>query len=403
VGTAEDITMRKELETQLTQMQRMESVGRMAGGIAHDLNNILTPILMGAPLLRIGLPPVQVEKTLVSIETSARRGADLVKQLLMFGRGVEGRRQAVRLKTLVREMEQIMRETFPKNIVIACDVPIDNWPLMGDATQLHQVLLNLCVNARDAMPAGGRLSITAQNVRIDENYAGMSPEAKPGAYACLIVTDTGTGIPPEVMDKIFDPFFTTKEVGKGTGLGLSTLIGVVKNHSGFVTVESEVGRGSTFKIYLPAEPGAKEDAPADAMPTEVPRGNGETILVVDDEANIRDVIGQTLEQYGYRVLIAADGGEACAKFALHLAEIKVVLTDLDMPVMGGVVMTQVLRKMNPAIRIIISSGKISDRTDPAGAAALQDLEVNSILTKPYTAEAVLRLVHELLHGEGGNG
>ncbi|HWA09300.1 MAG TPA: PAS domain S-box protein [Opitutaceae bacterium] len=396
VGTAEDVTGRKELEIQLTQMQRMESVGRMAGGIAHDLNNILAPILMGAPLLRIGLPPAQVEKTLATIETSARRGADLVKQLLMFGRGIEGRRQAVRLKDLVREMEEIMRETFPKNIVISSDLPIDIWPLMGDATQLHQVLLNLCVNARDAMPSGGRLSLTARNVRIDENYAGMSPEAKPGAYACLTVADSGTGIPPEVMDKIFDPFFTTKEVGKGTGLGLSTLIGIVKNHAGFVTVESEVGTGTTFKIYLPAETGAVPAESAPAISTALPRGRGEMILVVDDEASIRDVIGRTLEQFGYRVLTATDGGDACAKFALHLTEVKVVLTDLDMPVMGGVIMIQVLKKMNPAIKVVISSGKMSGLADPATTAALGELEVGSILTKPYTADAVLRLLNDLL-------
>ena len=400
VGTAEDITMRKELETQLMQMQRMESVGRMAGGIAHDLNNILTPILMGAPLLRIALPPAQVENTIAAIETSARRGADLVKQLLIFGRGVEGRRQVVRLKTLVREMEQIMRETFPKNIVITTDLPADIWPLMGDATQLHQVLLNLCVNARDAMPAGGRLSIAVRNLRIDENYAGMSPEAKPGAYACLTVADTGTGIPPEVRDKIFDPFFTTKEVGKGTGLGLSTLLGVVKNHQGFVTVESEVGKGSSFKIHLPAQPGAKDERPA-SIPATVPRGNGESILVVDDEANVRDVITRTLERHGYRVLVATDGGDACAKFALHLAEIKLVLTDLDMPLMGGVAMMRVIRKMNPQIKIIISSGKMSGLADPASAAAMKDLDVSSVLAKPYTAETVLRLVHDVLQGTGG--
>jgi PAS domain S-box-containing protein len=394
VGTAEDVTGRKELEAQLAQMHRMESVGRMAGGIAHDLNNILAPILMGAPLLRIGLPPAQAEKTLTAIESSARRGAELVKQLLMFGRGLEGSRQLVRLKDLVREMEEIMRETFPKNIVIASDLPANVWPLMGDATQLHQVLLNLCVNARDAMPAGGRLGLVARNVEIDENYARMQAATKPGSYACLSVTDTGTGIPPDVIDKIFDPFFTTKPLGEGTGLGLATLIGIVKNHGGFVAVESEVGKGSTFKIYLPAEPGAREAAPAQTAAS-VPRGSGEMVLVVDDEASICDVIGQTLAQYGYRVLTATDGGDGCAKFARHLAEVKLVLTDLDMPVMGGVVMIQVLRKMNPAIKIIISSGKISD---VASTTALQELEVNSVLTKPYTADTVLRLVHELLHG-----
>jgi two-component system cell cycle sensor histidine kinase/response regulator CckA len=398
VGTAEDISNQKEMEVQVMRMQRMESVGRMASGIAHDLNNILAPILMGAPLIRMGLPPVQMERTLTTIEASARRGADLVKQLLMFGRGVEGRRMLVRLNDLVREMEEITGQTFPRNIAIAIEVPGDLWPVMGDATQLHQVLLNLCVNARDAMPQGGTLTIAAKNIRIDQSYVSMSPEARPGAYACVAVTDTGTGIPPGVIDKIFDPFFTTKEVGKGTGLGLSTLIGIVKNHGGFVTVESELGQGSTFQVYLPGEPGAR-DALVEPDATLAPRGHGEMILVVDDEANIRDITGKILERHGYRVVVASDGADACAQFARHLAEIEIVLTDIDMPVMGGVAMIHVLKRMKAAIKIVISSGKTSGMGDKISGTALDELQVDAILTKPYTAEKVLRIIHDLLAGK----
>ncbi len=395
VTVVRDITGRKELEAQLMRMQRMESVGRMAGGVAHDLNNILAPILMGVPLLRMGLPPAQTEKILATTESSARRGADLVKQLLMFARGIEGRRTMVRLQELVQEMATMMRETFPKNIAITTEIPGDLWPLLGDATQLHQVLLNLCVNARDAMPKGGGLKIAAENIHIDESYASMSPEAKPGTYACLGVTDTGTGIPPEILDKIFDPFFTTKETGKGTGLGLSTVVGIVKNHGGFVSVRSEVGKGSTFEVFLPAEPGAKEP-PVATDARLAPMGQGEMILLVDDEANICAITGKTLEQYGYRVLTAGDGADACAQFARHLAEVKIVVTDIDMPVMGGVALIQVLKKMNPAIRIIVSSGKTSGLADKVKLAAANDLRVDSILSKPYTAEKILLVIHDLL-------
>jgi two-component system, cell cycle sensor histidine kinase and response regulator CckA len=395
VGTAEDISDRKDMEVQVMRMQRMESVGRMASGIAHDLNNILAPILMGAPLLRMGLPAGQVEKTLRTIESSARRGADLVRQLLMFGRGAEGRRVLLRPKDLVQEIAEITAQTFPRNLTTTTQVPDDIGTVMGDGTQLHQVLLNLCVNARDAMPQGGNLAIAAKNIRIDESYASMSPEARPGDYVCLSVNDTGTGIPPEILDKIFDPFFTTKEVGKGTGLGLSTLIGIVKSHGGFVTVQSEPGRGSVFQVYLPAEHQAKEAAAGtEAAPP--PRGHGETILLVDDEAGIREVTGKMLEQSGYRVLSATDGADACAQFARHAAEIEIVLTDLDMPVMGGLAMIHVLKIMKPDIRVIISSGKASELADKIQQSSGDGLQVDTVLTKPYTAEKVLRVIHDLL-------
>jgi PAS domain S-box-containing protein len=400
VGTAEDISSQKEMEVQVMRMQRMESVGRMASGIAHDLNNILAPILMGAPLLRMGLSPGQVEKTLAAIETSARRGADLVKQLLMFGRGVEGRRVLIRLKDLVREMEKITEQTFPRNIAIVTEVPADIRPVMGDVTQLHQVLLNLCVNARDAMPQGGTLTITAENFRIDESYASMSPEARPGDYVCMTVTDTGTGIPPSVLEKIFEPFYTTKEVGKGTGLGLSTLIGIVKSHAGFVTVRSEVGQGSSFHVYLPSEAEAREDPP-EVDAAAAPRGHGETVLIVDDEAGIRQISTKILEQYGYRVLASGDGADACAQFARHLAEIEIVLTDIDMPVMGGGEMIRVLKKMKPTIKVIISSGKAFGHGGQASRTGFEDLQANSVLTKPYTADRLLHVIHALITNAPG--
>ncbi len=247
-----DITAQKKLEEQFLRAQRMESIGTLASGVAHDLNNILAPILMSAPLLRTDLPPDLRERIVTTIESSAQRGADIVKQVLTFARGVEGERVLVQPKHLINEMAMIVQQTFPKNIAVRPRYAENCWAIEGDPTQLHQVLLNLCVNARDAMPNGGELVMTLENFTVDEQYAGMTPGSTSGPYVVIGVSDTGTGIPREIINKIFDPFFTTKEVGKGTGLGLSTVIGIVKSHGGFLTVESEEDRGTTFKVFLPA-------------------------------------------------------------------------------------------------------------------------------------------------------
>ncbi|NDE98979.1 MAG: PAS domain S-box protein, partial [Verrucomicrobia bacterium] len=276
-----DITEKKKLESQFLRSQRMESIGTLAGGVAHDLNNILAPIMMSAPLLRQGLGPRETEMLVNNIETSAQRGADIVKQLLAFARGMEGERVVVNLRHMVDEMAKIVRETFPKNITVNAKNSRDLWPIIGDPTHIHQVLLNLCINARDAMPGGGSINILAENMQVDEHYATFDAEAKKGPYVVLRVADTGTGIPPEILDKIFDPFFTTKEHGKGTGLGLSTVLGIAKSHGGFLNVTSEVGKGTTFSCFFPATPNAKPEARAEKKA--LPRGRGETILVVDDE------------------------------------------------------------------------------------------------------------------------
>ncbi len=253
-----DLTERKALEEQLLRTQRLEGIGTLASGVAHDLNNILSPILMSVPLLQLALAGTPNESLVSIIGQSAERGASIVKQVLTFARGVEGERMIVQVHHLLRDMESIMRQTFPRSITIQNSARAGLWPVNGDATQLHQVLLNLCVNARDAMPKGGTLRIDAENLQIDENYAAMSPGTKPGPYLLITVSDTGQGIPEEIRQKIFDPFFTTKEIGKGTGLGLSTVIGIVKSHGGFLAIESKPGQGATFKIYLPAEPDAIE-------------------------------------------------------------------------------------------------------------------------------------------------
>ena len=250
---AVDLTERKKLEQQFLRAQRMESIGTLAGGIAHDLNNVLGPIMMAISVLKMRFPDAASQQLITIIGTSAERGADMVRQVLSFARGVEGRRMEVQVKHLLADMEKIARDTFPSDIQIRSIIPHDLWTIQGDPTQIHQVLLNLCVNARDAMPRGGALTISAENRALDEHYAALEADAAPGPYVYIQVEDTGTGIPPEVIEKIFDPFFTTKEVGKGTGLGLSTSAAIVKSHGGFMRVYSEPGKGTRFKLYLPAQ------------------------------------------------------------------------------------------------------------------------------------------------------
>ncbi len=311
-----DITEKRQLEQQFLRAQRMESIGTLAGGIAHDLNNVLSPILMSIGLLRLRESDAARLKVLATIETSAKRGADMVRQVLSFARGVTGQQMEVAIKPLLKEIEKMTGETFLKNIQVRCELPPDLWSALGDPTQLHQVFLNLCVNARDAMPDGGTLTIAARNEVLDENYAGMHLEAKPGPHIVVQVEDTGCGMPPEVIERIFEPFFTTKETGKGTGLGLSTAMAIVKSHGGFIRVYSEPGVGTRFCVHLPALRSAVAEAPAPAQ-GELPRGHGEQVLVVDDEEAVRQITRETLEAFGYRVMLACDGAEATTLYARH--------------------------------------------------------------------------------------
>ena len=386
-----DLTEAKKIESQFLRVQRIESIGTLASGIAHDLNNILSPIMMSAPLLRRELAVEQRDEIVSVIETAARRGAEIVQQVLAFGRGVDGERHPLNLGLLVVELVSMMGETFPKSIEVEMSVEPGLWPVVGDATQLHQVLLNLCVNARDAMPAGGRLRLRASNFDLDVNASGMAPEATPGPHVAIEVSDNGSGIPRSILDRIFDPFFTTKGVGKGTGLGLSTTLGIVRSHGGFIDVKSEPGQGTRFKIHLPAVP-EQEGIVETAPPAGIPRGHGEWVLVVDDEGPIRIAVKTVLENHGYRVLSAADGAEALAVFARSLAPIRVVLTDVAMPVMDGVALIQALKKIAPALPVIASTGQ----SDRARVAELRTMRIGPVLNKPYGADAVLRAVSAAL-------
>lgn len=386
-----DVTEKKRLEAQFLRAQRMESIGTLAGGIAHDLNNLLAPMLMAVQMLQLKFTDDQSQKMLQLLRVNAERGAEMVKQILSFARGVEGERLAIQPRHLIKEVIKILRETLPKSIEINFRISEELWPIMGDATQLHQVLMNLCINARDAMPNGGRLQIEADNSELDETYAQMIPDARPGRYVRLTISDNGTGIPPANLGRIFDPFFTTKDKGKGTGLGLSTVQGIVKGHGGFINVYSEIGKGTQFRVHLPAlEAGQIEKV--QIVNPDLPPGNGELILVVDDELAIREVTKATLEAFNYSVLTAADGTEALALYAQHGSEIKVVLTDMMMPYLDGPATIRALQKLNPNIKIIASSGL----ADNGKAVEAADLGVKNFLPKPYTADKLLKLLADIL-------
>ena len=392
LGTYEDITEAKSLQHQFLRAQRLESIGTLAGGIAHDLNNALSPILLGVALLKEGETDPERLDLLVTIEASAARGSDMVRQVLSFARGVESRQLSVDLVPIVHDVEKIANETFLKAIQVRTSIPPGPWVVSGDPTQIHQVLMNLCVNARDAMPGGGVLRLSLSRLEIDAQYAAMVPEASPGQHVVLAIADTGTGITPDVADKMFDPFFTTKDVGKGTGLGLSTSQAIVKAHGGFIRVRSEVGKGTTFEICLPEWSGRSSDLAVAG--TALPRGSGERVLVIDDEEGVRKVTRQALEKFGYTVLEASDGAEGVSVYAEWRDGIAAVIVDMMMPVMDGPATIQVLLKLNPQVRIIAASGITQGRA-PGGAAGAG---AQAFLAKPYSAETLLRTVAAVVGG-----
>lgn len=394
--TVTDITEKKRMEERILRSQRIESIGTLASGVAHDLNNILAPIMLSIDLLRQGERTEQDADMLQMLADGTQRGAGIVKQLLLYGRGVEGKRAHLQLRSLLKEMTKVITQTFPKSIVLEQRIDTDLWPIHADATQIHQVLLNLCVNARDAMPRGGRLLLQAENVILDELYAQANPEAKAGPYVVLSVCDTGEGIRPEILSKIFDPFFTTKEQGKGTGLGLSTVLGILKSHYGFVQTSSRLGEGSTFKIYLPASLQNEHQNQRQIEMPRLPQGDGELILIVDDEESIRSVAKRILEQNGYRAITASNGADGLVAY-LQNRDAQVVITDMVMPVMDGPTFLRVLTSYAPDIRAITMSGLAAaiDYADHDRASIPADIS----LRKPFTSEELLMILNHTLHNK----
>jgi len=391
-----DITEQRQAEAQLLRAQRMETIGSLASGIAHDLTNILAPITLSAPLLAAELDTETRQRIIDTVTTSARRGVDLIRQVLTFGRGAERKPSAVDLGQVLRELGGIVERTFPGSIAFSSRCANDLWPFVIDATQLHQVLLNLSINARDAMPKGGRLTITAENSIVAEDAPGPVPGAQPGTYVLLRVIDTGTGMPREVCEKIFDPFFTTKGEGQGTGLGLSTSLGIVKNHSGYLTVESEEERGTQFHIYLPAHP-KQVIHPLSPLDEEklLHVGEGELVLIADDEKAFLSVAGSLLVEAGYRVLLCHDGARAFAAYLRDRADIAVVVTDIKMPHLDGLSLTRALREVNPKVKVI----GICGRADDALVQDIESLHFDDFLFKPFDGPTLVAAIQKTLHPE----
>ncbi len=390
IAIKQDITERKALETRLLRAQRLESIGTLAGGVAHDLNNILTPILMSVDMLRQESLRSSAPEFLDLIQQSARRGAAIIKQLLAFGRGGDGPRAPVQPRHLVREIARLAQETFPRNIRIVEESSRDMPTVNADITELHQVVLNLCVNARDAMPAGGELKLRLGTITLPAAGVPATAETPPGNYVLLSVSDTGTGMSPEVQERIFDPFFTTKPLGQGTGLGLSTVLGIVRSHGGFIDVESQPGRGSEFRVYLPAE---AEPVPSSTSPSPLsaPRGQGALILLADDEEAVRSLLRTLLIRHGYRVLTAANGGSAM-DLLVRSPGAQLLVTDLMMPVMDGISLFRAVRASGRKLPIIALTGLGPDTT----CEDVESVGFDAILTKPCESQTVLQAVHDVL-------
>jgi PAS domain S-box-containing protein len=389
-----DITDRKRLEEQFLRAQRMENIGMLAAGIAHDLNNMLAPILLAAPILREYVTDAGALGLLGILEKSAERGANLVRQILAFAHGATGEQRLLQVKHLLRDISSVIAGTFPKSIRLEDHIPSDLWPIKGNPTQIHQVLLNLCVNARDAMPEGGILRLRAENRVLDMNAAAAIERARPGAFLVLTVEDTGTGIPADVLARMWEPFFTTKESGKGTGLGLSTVRGIIEAHNGFIECVTAIGRGSTFRVFLPAAEGVTPERSTVAAPP-LPAGNGELILVVDDERHILEMTHTILTRNGYRVILAADGAEAAMVFGQRASEIRLVITDLQMPNLDGATLGRALRQINPSTKVLAMSGM---SPLPGSRVKFKPEEfADAFLHKPFKPETLLAKVHQLLN------
>jgi two-component system, cell cycle sensor histidine kinase and response regulator CckA len=383
------------LEQRLLRAARLESLGRLSAGIAHDLNNILLPIMLAEQLLRDQITNDDALEVLETIELCALRGARVLRQLLMFGRGTNGARVALRPDASIAEVCAVMRETFPKDIVVRTEVKDDDTVVLADATQLHQILLNLCVNARDAMQGGGTLTIGVAFETASPELTRRYPGSEPGRHVVISVRDTGAGIEPENLERIFDPFFTTKELSEGTGLGLASVLGIVTSYGGFVQVESELHKGTEFKVWLRAHAGG----PSVVQRSERPKrasGRGHRVLLVDDEEAIRDVLGVSIARFGYRVLSATDGEAALAVLDAHPGDVDVVLADLAMPRLDGLRLVREIRKRNPTLPVVVMTGAL-----PAEKrAAFTELGVVEFLTKPFQSETLLACLARSIAASG---
>ena len=386
-----DVTEHKRLEGQLLRSQRVDGIGTLASGIAHDLNNVLTPILTSVNLLRRRTSARELRRLGGVAEPSARHGAALIKQVLAFARGVEGDRHEVHPRGVINEVVTLLRETLPRGVKIEMHIQHDLWAISANSTQVSQVLMNLGINARDAMSGLGVLTFRARNTVVDAPLAQATPGARPGPHVLITVSDTGTGISPDQIDRIFDPFFTTKPADNGTGLGLSTVMGIVKGHGGFLQVASTPGVGTEFILYFPAVARQSEVvAPPPESPIQAIQGRGETVLLIDDEDGVREVLHALLEAYGYRVLVASDGATGVKLYRERQKEVQLILTDMMMPGIQGTDVMKELRSINPDVRIVAMSGISSE------AGKLESAARMAFLPKPMSGEDLLGAVRQVL-------
>ncbi|MEM1096193.1 MAG: ATP-binding protein [Bacteroidota bacterium] len=385
----EVITDRKTLETQLYRTQRLESLGTLASGVAHDLNNVLMPIIMSAELLRQPRDAASRASIIENIERSAQRGADILRQMLTFARGAQGRQVVMQPRHIIREVENVMRQAFPRAIRIYIHAHGEEHLIRADATQIQQVLMNLCVNARDAMEDSGTLTVRSEAVEVSPTQADVHPDVNPGRFLCITVQDTGGGIPADDLDKIFEPFFTTKQLGMGTGLGLSTVHSIVRSHRGFIEVQSQVGVGTSFQVYFPIVEGERVETGVNKARVQI-EGRSRSILVIDDEESIREVLAEVLEACGFTVLTAQDGTEGVALLAEHRHAVVLIITDMMMPYMDGPSTLRVIRRIKPDVLVIAMSGVLRDlQTD------MRKLDVAAYLPKPFSTQQLMDVLADL--------
>jgi PAS domain S-box-containing protein len=393
-GIMKDITEQRQLQQQLIQAQKMESIGTLAGGVAHDFNNIMCAILGYASIMKMNMETDHpFFNYLNTIESSANRAAQLTNQLLAFARTGKHNVKVLDINAIITETVNLIKETFDRSIIIECDLEEDPPLIEGDANQIQQIVINLCVNARDAMPDGGTLTIRTDAASITQEYTDSHLGSKTGDYMRLTVTDTGIGIDKSIIQRIFDPFFTTKGPGEGTGLGLSVVYGVVKNHGGYIDTRSKAGKGTTFAIFFPVVTGVKieEEKKTDEAPT----GNGELILVIDDEETVRDLVRDILEKNGYRTILAADGKEGVALFRTHHQDIALVIIDMIMPKLGGLETFELLRETAPEVKTVLSTGyNHSEKVQE-----ILDSGVMDFIKKPYKVHELLLHIRRVLDGE----